>query len=97
VESIEDHTYGWEGELLEQIARNLVFKPDELRVEVLRISNGPVMMRVYCPESDIGKVIGKDGRTIDAIRSLFGAMAKGSHVRYLIDVYEPRRHKNKFL
>ncbi len=51
------------------VVRSLVDNPDSVVVERVEEDNG-TLLQISCDKSDIGKVIGKSGRTIGAIRSL---------------------------
>ncbi|HHO76442.1 MAG TPA: KH domain-containing protein [Deltaproteobacteria bacterium] len=60
--------------LLDLIVRSLVDKPDEVKVtEVTGTTVHVLELRV--DKDDIGKVIGKHGQTIDAVRTLLNATA----------------------
>ena len=64
-------------ELLEFIVRNLVDDPDAVRVEEVQGERGPVL-RLTVAEDDVGKVIGRSGRTARAIRTVM--RAAGAHL-----------------
>jgi predicted RNA-binding protein YlqC (UPF0109 family) len=68
-------------ELLEYIARALVDKPDAVWVEVDE-ADDEVTLTLGVDEGDMGRVIGRDGRIANAIRSLLRVMAArdGRHV-----------------
>jgi predicted RNA-binding protein YlqC (UPF0109 family) len=59
-------------ELLEFLIRSLVDNPELVAIEE-RAAEGATVMRVRVASSDIGKVIGRQGRTIKAIRALMTA------------------------
>ena len=59
-------------ELLEFLIRSLVDNPELVAIEE-RAAEGATVMRVRVAGSDIGKVIGRQGRTIKAIRALMTA------------------------
>ena len=61
-------------ELLAYLARNLVDRPDEVRVERTE-RDGAVVLRLHVAEEDIGKVIGRQGRIARALRTLVRATA----------------------
>ena len=61
-------------ELVEIVARALVDKPDEVRVKKTRGDRHP-RIELMVAQEDIGKVIGKDGRTAQSIRILLNAAA----------------------
>jgi predicted RNA-binding protein YlqC (UPF0109 family) len=68
-------------EFLDYVARSLVDNPDEVRVEVDE-SGDEVTLTLSVDESDMGRVIGRDGRIANAIRSLLRVMGArdGRHV-----------------
>ena len=74
-------------ELVEQIARALVDHPDDVKVETV---DGPqatvVELRVH-PE-DLGKVIGRQGRTAKSIRTLLGAAGMKLRKRFTLEILE---------
>ncbi len=62
-------------ELLRYIASVLVDYPDEVAVTRELDADGVVMLRLAVRRDDVGKVIGKQGRTARAIRNLVQAAA----------------------
>jgi predicted RNA-binding protein YlqC (UPF0109 family) len=58
----------------ESIGRGLVAEPDEVRVEVEE-DGDRLQLNVFVPQSEMGRVIGKRGRTAHAIRTLVRAAA----------------------
>jgi len=74
-------------ELVEVIARALVDHPDDVKVLTI---DGPqatiVELRVH-PE-DLGKVIGRQGRTAKAMRTLLGASGMKVHKRFTLEIVE---------
>ena len=68
-------------EFLEYVARSLVEKPDEVRVEVQE-DGDEVTLTLVVDEHDMGRVIGRDGRIANAMRSLLRVMGTrdGRHV-----------------
>lgn len=77
-------------EALEHLVRGIVAYPDDVAVRTRRIRNGQVLeVRVH-PE-DLGKVIGRGGRTARSLRTVIGALAAGRRVRVdLLDADEVR-------
>lgn len=77
-------------EALEHLVRGIVEHPDDVQVQGRKIRGGRVLeVRVH-PE-DLGKVIGRSGRTARALRTVIGALAGGRYVRVdLLDVNEVR-------
>lgn len=74
-------------ELVEAIARALVDHPEAVEVKSVDGSQVIVLeLRVH-PE-DLGKVIGRQGRTAKAIRTLLGAGGMKLHKRYTLEILE---------
>ena len=74
-------------ELVENIARALVDHPEDVRVRAVEGSQVTVLELRTHP-SDLGKVIGRDGRTAKAIRTLLGAGGMKLHKRFTLDIVE---------
>jgi uncharacterized protein len=70
--------------LVELIAKSLVDKPDEVFVEEL---DGDVI-ELEVAESDVGKVIGRQGRTARALRALLSAAGLRARKRYILEIVE---------
>ena len=60
-------------ELLRYIAQNLVDKPDEVQVSVRHEEKDALVYELRTAPEDVGKVIGKQGRTAKAIRAILSA------------------------
>jgi uncharacterized protein len=74
-------------QLVESIARALVDHPDEVQVREVDGEQATVLeLRVH-PE-DLGKVIGRQGRTAKAIRTLLGVAGVKSHKRFTLEILE---------
>jgi predicted RNA-binding protein YlqC (UPF0109 family) len=69
--------------LIEQIAKALVDEPDQVSVNQIDASQGSVLELKVAP-NDLGKVIGKQGRTARAMRNLLGALNK----RFTLEILE---------
>jgi uncharacterized protein len=70
--------------LVERVAKSLVDAPDEVFVELF--DDGVIELEVA--ESDVGKVIGRQGRTARALRSLLGAVGHRARKRYSLEIIE---------
>ena len=76
---------------LEHLVRGIVAHPDDVRVRDKQLRQGR-MLEVQVNPSDIGKVIGRSGRTATALRTVVGALAGGESVRVdFVDVDKPER------
>ena len=74
-------------ELVESIARALVDHPEGVQVTVVDEPQGAVLeLRVHT--EDLGKVIGRQGRTAKAIRTLLAASGTKVHERYTLEIHE---------
>jgi uncharacterized protein len=74
-------------QLVREIARALVDEPDAVEVEsVSRDENTVLKLRVAA--QDVGKVIGKQGRTARSVRTILGAVSMKLHHRYTLDILE---------
>ena len=72
-------------EALEHLVRGIVDNPDDVRVSAKTLRRGDLLeVRVH-PE-DLGRVIGRAGRTATALRTLIAALADGKRVR--VDVVD---------
>jgi uncharacterized protein len=77
-------------EALEHLVKGIVEHPDEVRVRQRTLRRGRVLeVRVH--PSDLGKVIGRAGRTARALRTIIGALSPGRGIRVdFLDVDEAR-------
>jgi predicted RNA-binding protein YlqC (UPF0109 family) len=73
--------------LLTEIARSLVDDTDAVRVEVLTEQESTVL-RLHVAAGDIGKVIGKQGRTARSLRTILGAASMKLQRRFSLDIVE---------
>ncbi len=72
-------------ELVEYLARSLVDEPDAVNVE--EVDAGRVTVyEVTVAEDDVGKLIGRQGKVIRAVRSLVKAAATRQGIRVDVDV-----------
>jgi predicted RNA-binding protein YlqC (UPF0109 family) len=74
-------------EFLEYVIRQLIDYPDEM-VLTRMDSARKIIFRLQLRQSDIGKVIGKHGHTIDAIRNLLAASASRHGQRAVLQIVE---------
>jgi uncharacterized protein len=74
-------------ELIEAIARALVDKSDDVQVRVFEGKQVTVFeLRVH--PDDLGKVIGRQGRTVKSIRTLLGATGMKERRRFVLNILE---------
>ena len=75
-------------DLLEQLARALGDQPDQVKVESFEEDDGTLVLELTVAEDDVGQVIGRNGRTIAALRQLARAAATKQGRRGLVDVVD---------
>jgi uncharacterized protein len=75
-------------DLLEYLARGLVDDPDAVRVERAEREDGVVVLRVHVAPHDVGKVIGRQGRLVRALRTVIRASATRSGERVTVEIAE---------
>jgi predicted RNA-binding protein YlqC (UPF0109 family) len=73
--------------LIQEIARALVDDMDAVRVELLN-DNDAAVLRLHVAPTDIGKVIGKQGRTARSLRTILGAASMKLQRRFSLDIVE---------
>lgn len=72
-------------ELLVVIAKSLVDNPDEVSVTEVEGDNA-VVLELRVAESDMGKVIGKQGRIAKAIRTVMKSVATREQKKVLVEI-----------
>ena len=72
-------------DLLVQIAQALVDSPEEVQINQIE-GTQTTILELRVAESDMGKVIGKQGRTANAIRHLIYAASGKSQKRYILEI-----------
>jgi predicted RNA-binding protein YlqC (UPF0109 family) len=78
-------------ELVAEIARALVDEPSAVEVEAVDREESTVL-RLRVAPTDVGKVIGKQGRTARSMRTILGAVSMKLHHRYTLDILEEDKH-----
>ena len=74
-------------ELIKYVAQSLVDNPDKVEVtEVVGEQTSVIELRVA--KEDLGKVIGKQGRTAKAIRTILSAASTKIHKRAVLEIIE---------
>jgi uncharacterized protein len=74
-------------DLVEYLARALVDEPDAVKVESYEEDDAEVY-ELSVAEDDVGKVIGRGGRTVNAFRCVLRACAAKGDKRILLDVVD---------
>lgn len=74
-------------ELLEEIAKALVDKPDEVHVSEVA-GEQTTVLELRVAQDDLGKVIGRQGRTARAIRTILGAAGMKLRKHFVLEILE---------
>jgi predicted RNA-binding protein YlqC (UPF0109 family) len=74
-------------DLVEFLVRALVDDPDSVSVEELE-SNGDIVLEVRVASDDLGRVIGREGRVANAIRTIAKAAATVEGGRVMVEIVE---------
>ena len=74
-------------ELVREIVRALVDEPAAVEVESVERGDNTLLELRVAPQ-DVGKVIGKQGRTARSVRTVLGAVSVKLHHRYTLDILE---------
>jgi uncharacterized protein len=75
-------------DLLAYLTRALVDKPDEVSVESFEEEDGTVVLELHVAEDEAGRVIGRGGRTVAALRTVMKAASVRHGQRVLVDVVD---------
>ena len=73
--------------LMTEIAQALVDTPEAVRVDAIKEAES-TLLRLHVAPSDIGKVIGKQGRTARSLRTILSAASMKLHHRFALDIVE---------
>lgn len=74
-------------ELIEYVVKTLVDHPDDLRIAEIE-GERTIVYELRCHPEDVGKVIGKSGKTVGAIRTLLSTVAARQNKRAMLEVVE---------
>lgn len=74
-------------ELVQTIASSLVDYPDEVQVETVE-KDREIVLQLSVNPGDLGKVIGKQGRTARAMRTLLGAASVKTRKKFMLEILD---------
>jgi len=74
-------------ELVEQIAKALVDQPDKVQVREV-VGEQTTVLELRVATDDLGKVIGKQGKTARAVRTLLAAAGMKVRTRFVLEILE---------
>lgn len=73
--------------LMEHLAKALVEKPDEVFVEPFE-EGGQTVIELEVAESDVGRLIGRQGRMAKSLRTIMNAASLRTRKRYQLEIVE---------
>jgi hypothetical protein len=76
--------------MVRAVVESLIDKPEACQIETT-VNGTEVMFRVRVDLEDVGKVIGKAGRTARSIRTIVAAASQRDKIHYVVDIEEPAR------
>ena len=74
-------------DLVELIARALVDRPEEVMVTAIE-GNQATVLELKVAKEDLGKIIGKQGRTARSLRTIIGAASAKERKRIVLEIVE---------
>ncbi len=74
-------------DLITKIVKTLVDQPEEVSVNEIKGAHTTVL-EVSAAKTDVGNIIGKQGRTAHAIRTILSAVAGKKHDKYILEIVE---------
>lgn len=75
-------------QLVEGIAKALVDMPEKVVVEEETLKNGEILLKLKVDDSEMGKVIGKNGRIAKSIRTILKSVSSSKHVKVTLEIIE---------
>jgi hypothetical protein len=81
-------------DLIDYVAKAVVDNPDQVKVTQID-GESTVVFELRVNQQDVGKIIGKQGRTINAIRTLLNATAAKAGLRAMLEIVEEGKPKKE--
>ncbi len=74
--------------LVEDVVKSIVDEPDQVEVREIPGAHGETKLELKVAPADLGRVIGKQGRTARSIRTLVNAASSKSDQRFNLEILE---------
>jgi hypothetical protein len=74
-------------EILETIAKSLVDAPNEVQITEIN-GDKTIIFELRCNAKDVGKIIGKSGKTVGAMRTILNSMASKQGRKAMLEVVD---------
>lgn len=75
-------------EAVELLVKSLVRNPEAVEVEEIPRDSRTTIIEVRVQDTDMGPLIGRQGRTIKALRTIFDAVSQKHHHRFILEIVE---------
>jgi uncharacterized protein len=75
-------------DVIEMIVKALVDDSEKVDIREVEQRNGSTLIEVRVAQNDVGKIIGKQGKTIRALRSLARIAGAKKNRRYMLEIVE---------
>lgn len=75
-------------EAVELLVKALVRHPEAVEVQEVERDNRTTIIEVRVQDTDMGPLIGRQGRTIRALRTIFDAVSVKHHHRFILEIVE---------
>jgi predicted RNA-binding protein YlqC (UPF0109 family) len=76
--------------MVEFIARSIAENPDAVQVNAIERGHGTLALKIKMADEDMGRLIGKAGRNIEALRTLVRVASLRERRRVFVDMWTPR-------
>lgn len=80
-------------EFLEYLLKNIVDYPDEIRIEESVVGDFSIQYTIFARQEDIGKIIGREGKIIQAIRNLVKVLAVKENKQVRVEIGETAQNQ----
>ncbi len=75
-------------EFIEYIAKKIVDHPENVSIETRTSTENKIIISLRVHQDDVGKVIGKKGKTAEAMRVLLSAVSAKEHQRAILEILD---------
>ena len=79
--------------LVEFVARSIAEKPEDVNVMAIERGHGTLALKIKMADEDMGRLIGKAGRNIEALRTLVRVASLRERKRVFVDMWSPREER----
>ena len=70
------------------LVKALVREPDAVEVQEIKRDGKTTIIEIRVADTDMGPLIGRQGRTIKALRAIFDAISQKHHHRFILEIAE---------